>query len=471
MLKLFRSFSNTPYAYDSLTNDFYRIDEHVFEVLDQAGEKLSRCSDEKVRKTFEDAGVVEATLPLQTPDLFKAEIEKENLGMRKLIIGLTHICNLRCRYCIYSGNYSDERTHEKKEMSMETADKIVDTFFVKRKDDHPATVTFYGGEPFMNFPVISRIVKKITSLCDDVTFSVTTNGVMLKNEKNLDFLVEHDFITNISFDGPVQEKMRVNENGKGTFNELMGIIEHISVKYPDYYRQRVGFNVTITPATDLPETVKFFNTNPLFRNSTLNIIRHYDPDNTFCRKYDLQDHEKTLKDEFEVLRKQYPDVYKDNLPFHNGCYYASMVKMNQRAMGPVDHLPLNSCCYPGMNAVFVDIDGTCSACERTEHYPLGHLDREPISNEMADECVKKYYEIARHNCPECWAARLCSKCFSHVRRGTLSEENFLSNCDDFRQSLLKSLELYTSVKEKDEKAFNEAKSVEEIMAEMKRGRK
>jgi len=469
MLKLFRSFSKTPYVYDSLTNDFYRVDEHVWDVLDRAEGRLSKCSDEKVRKTFEDAGVVEKTLPLQTPELFKVDMENENLGLRKLIIGLTHICNLRCRYCIYSGNYKEERTHERKEMTVETADRIVDTFFVKNRENRPATVTFYGGEPFMNFKVLSHIVNRINSLCSGTVFSVTTNGMMLKNDKMLDFIVENGFITNISFDGPVQEKMRVDENGKGTFNDVLAIIEKISVKYPEYYRKKVGFNVTITPATNLQETVEFFNTNPLFKGTSLNIIRHYDPDNVFCRKYDLQEHEKTLKDEFETLRRQYPDVYRDGKPFHDGCYQASMVRMNQRPMGPVDHLPLNSCCYPGMNAIFVDSDGTCSACERTEHFPLGHLDGEPVKSEVADECVRKYYEIASKYCPGCWAARLCSKCFSHVRRGTVNEENFVANCDDFRESLRKSLELYVSVKEKDESAFNDAKTYKEIMEELKSG--
>ncbi len=463
MLHLFRSFSDTPYVYDSNTNDFFRVDEHVYEVLDEAGGKLSSCKDEKVKKTFEEAGVTEETPPLQTPEKFKEEMEKMNIGFRKLIIGLTHTCNLRCRYCIYSGNYQDERTHEGKHMSRETADKIVETFFVKRKEDHPKLVSFYGGEPFTNFPIITRIVEKVSSLTDDVAYSVTTNGILLKNEEMLDFVVKHNFIVNISFDGPVQETMRVDEKGRGTFHDIMELVEHISKKYPEFFKTSLGFNVTVTPATNLPETVEFFNTNPLFKGKSLNIIRHYDPDNVFCRKYDLEEHEKTLRDEFEAMRKGFPEAYRKNLPFNNGCYLQSMAKMNQRPMGKSDHLPINSCCYPGMNALFVDIDGTVSSCERTEHAPIGHMDSKPVDPDVADGFIRKYHEVASHHCPQCWAARLCSKCFSHVRRGTVTEENFIANCDDFRVSLHKTLQLFVSCKEKDEKAFDEIKPITEIL--------
>jgi len=462
MLKLFRAFSATPYVYDSNTNDFYRIDENVYQALTESGETIAGIRDETIRANFAAAGITDEELPLQSPEDFKKECESMNMGLRKLIIGLTHTCNLRCRYCIYSGNYADERTHEAKSMSPETADRIIDTFFVRRNGDHPKTVVFYGGEPFMNFPIIRRIVDTIDSLGKQVAFSATTNGVMLKQPPVLEFLVKHNFIINISFDGPVQEQMRVDEKGRGTFQDLMALFEHMNTTYPDFYRDNVGFNVTITAATNLPETVEFFNTHPLFKGKTLNIIRHYDPDNTFCRKYDLMEHEKTLKDGFEELRTRFPDVYRENLPFHNGCYTATMGRLNQRPMGKTPHLPLNSCCYPGLNAIFVDIDGTCSACERTEHAPIGHLDSEPVKNDVADDYVARYHAIASRHCPRCWAARLCAKCFSHVKRGTVNEENFLSNCDDFRDSLRRSLELFVTIKEKDEHAFDDIKVITEI---------
>jgi len=53
------------------------------------------------------------------------------------------------------------------------------------------------------------------------------------------------------------------------------------------------------------------------------------------------------------------------------------------------------------------------------------------------------------------AARLCPKCYAHVRRGDLTEKNFLGYCDRFRDSVKRSIELFASIKEKDEHAFKD----------------
>lgn len=458
MLLLFRSFNKTPYVYDPRTNELYNVDENVYIELEKAGGEVSRIKDEKIRKGCEEAGITDAVLPMQTPENFKKEIAGMELGFTKLTLGITHVCNLRCKYCIYSGEFKGERTHESKMMSIEMADKIIDEFFVRRKD-HPQAVIFYGGEPLLNFPVIKRIVLRLGKMKENVLFSATTNGTCLENDEILDFLVQKKFVINISFDGPVQDVVRVDTQGKGTFRRLMTILEKISKRHPDFYNNSIGFNVTVTPATDLTKTVEFFHTNPLFKGKQLNIIRNYDPDNLFCRKYDFVENEKILSEEFEQLRREYPEIYKENPPFHSGCFLQAMAQINKRPMGDNGSLPLNSCCYPGMNTVYVDIDGTVYACERTEHAPIGHIDRLAVDDKMVEKCVRDYYEIAKKYCPQCWAAKLCPKCFSHVKRGELNEENFVEYCDKFRTSVLRTLELFVTVKEKDEKAFDNIKIV------------
>ena len=102
MLLLFRSFSNTPYVYDSNTNDMFKIDENVYEKLQEVNGHISKLKDEKIKKSCEEAGITDSILPLQKPELFKKDMEEMNLGFTKLTLGITHSCNLRCSYCIYS---------------------------------------------------------------------------------------------------------------------------------------------------------------------------------------------------------------------------------------------------------------------------------------------------------------------------------------------------------------------------------
>jgi hypothetical protein len=78
---------------------------------------------------------------------------------------------------------------------------------------------------------------------------------------------------------------------------------------------------------------------------------------------------------------------------------------------------------------------------------------------VVKEMINKYYEISKKYCPQCWAAKLCPKCFSHVKRGELNDKNFLEFCDKFRASVLKTMELFVTIKEKDEKAFDSVQYV------------
>ncbi|HOX21999.1 MAG TPA: radical SAM protein [Elusimicrobiales bacterium] len=459
MILAFKSFSGTPYLYDSKDNEIYKVDAPVYSAVAEAGGQISRIKDAEIRKKCETAGIVDTALPMQTPEAFEKENAASGIGFTKLTLGISHGCNLRCKYCIYSGVFPSERTHENKLMTKETADKIVDEFFLTRNQDRPKAVIFYGGEPLTNFPIVQHVVERIKKMGVSVVFSMTTNGILLAQDQVLDFLAGNNFLINISFDGPVQDVVRVDTEGKGTFQRLMDVIEKISRKYPAFYKSNVSFNVTVTAATNLPETVKFFHASPLFRGKTLNIIRNYDEDNLYCRKYDFVENEKLLTKEFEALRLEYPKIYKDNPPFHNGCFIQAMASINKRAMGNKGYLPLNSCCYPGMNSAYVDIDGTVCACERTEHVSIGHMSKAAIDAKLVEDVVRRYYEIARKHCPKCWAARLCPKCFSHVKRGAINEENFLEYCDKFRASTLRMLELFVTIKEQDPAAFNDIKLV------------
>ena len=63
-------------------------------------------------------------------------------------------------------------------MSVEMADKIVDTFFLKieEPEKQPQAVIFYGGEPFMNFTVLKHVVERVKNLNKKTGFSVTKIG-------------------------------------------------------------------------------------------------------------------------------------------------------------------------------------------------------------------------------------------------------------------------------------------------------
>ena len=86
-------------------------------------------------------------------------------------------------------------------------------------------VSFYGGEPLLNFPLISQAVSFLKSHnhSRDIRFSITTNGSLI-NTQVIDFLKKNRFTVTLSFDGFAQETQRK----KGSFIPIVNLINKIS---------------------------------------------------------------------------------------------------------------------------------------------------------------------------------------------------------------------------------------------------
>ena len=70
-----------------------------------------------------------------------------------LCLIISHDCNLQCGYC-----FADHGTFggEKKLMSFETAKKIIDKLLGENSNNF---IMFYGGEPFLNFPLMKDVIE------------------------------------------------------------------------------------------------------------------------------------------------------------------------------------------------------------------------------------------------------------------------------------------------------------------------
>lgn len=121
---------------------------------------------------------------------------------------VTHKCNLNCVYC-YEKHKSD------KEMSFETAKNILlIEFSAREKGVHDTLrIEFFGGEPFMNFELIKKIVAWVKSEERSMKyyFFATTNGTLLTEEVKNWIRANRDFIIGMSFDG-TPEMQNVNRN-------------------------------------------------------------------------------------------------------------------------------------------------------------------------------------------------------------------------------------------------------------------
>jgi len=107
---------------------------------------------------------------------------------------VTEKCNLACTYC-YMANKKSFMTHE-------TVDKFLDTIgdFMKLYNEDKYHISYFGGEPTLNWPVIEYSLPKFKAdpRCHSVV--MISNGLEL-NEERIDWMKENGLGISLSFDG------------------------------------------------------------------------------------------------------------------------------------------------------------------------------------------------------------------------------------------------------------------------------
>lgn len=137
---------------------------------------------------------------------------------RKMMLMVQSNCNLACTYCyeVISGFHSTG-----KRMDSETGRRSVEFLIQRSGSRRDLEITFFGGEPLMNFELVRELVTYCRSREADTgkrfSFQMTTNCTLLDDEK-IEYLVANQFSMMLSIDGPpeLHDVHRKDLGGAGT---------------------------------------------------------------------------------------------------------------------------------------------------------------------------------------------------------------------------------------------------------------
>ncbi|WP_231109757.1 radical SAM/SPASM domain-containing protein [Thermosipho melanesiensis] len=184
---------------------------------------------------------------------------EKNFNIDAIVLTISHECNLQCKYCYgNSGTYNNAGI-----MDFKIAKMAIEKLFDKEQSN--VGISFFGGEPLINFEVIRQVVKFAKKyLGKNVRFGITTNGTLI-NDDIASFLKNNDFNIMVSLDGNKlnNDKLRRTKNNEGTYTR---IIEGIKTLTSHDINRRISVHATLTSVNnDLIELVKHFvNMNLLF---------------------------------------------------------------------------------------------------------------------------------------------------------------------------------------------------------------
>ncbi len=366
-------------------------------------------------------------------DRLKAEsVQVKLANTSQLTFEVTDACNLNCRYCAYGEFYSDYDRRESKNLSIHKAKRFLNYLLdlwnsPLNTSHHQATfVTFYGGEPLLNFSFIREMVEYVKHLDlrhNRIEFSMTTNGLLL--EKYMDFLVQNDFQILISLDGNERHNgYRVFKNDKPAYRQIMLNIMVLRQKYPDFFVEKVRFNAVLHKKNRITEVYQFF-------QETFNKF----PSISEVNPYGIVPEKK------EQFRQTYRNLYEDLNQAED--YFKEekqkrmalpkprrVVNIIRRYSGVVfrkyDELIFSSeirqfvptgTCVPFSRMVFLTVNGKILPCERIGHqFALGRVDddRVELDFEQVARKYNQYYDSLSKQCTVCYNTEACVQCIFNL---------------------------------------------------------
>jgi sulfatase maturation enzyme AslB (radical SAM superfamily) len=143
-------------------------------------------------------------------------------------------------------------------MEQETLFRGIDLAFGSEQTE--IELTFFGGEPLLEMESLRSGVAYAESRSQAtgkrVKYSISTNGLLL-DDNTLEFLAQHRFYTQLSFDG-VAPMQRLR--GKGTFEILDRRLREIAERYPDFLHDCLHIGLTLVPQTvpHFAESIEYF---------------------------------------------------------------------------------------------------------------------------------------------------------------------------------------------------------------------
>ena len=383
------------------------------------------------------------------------EYYDRNILLRKFCLEVTEDCNFRCTYCKRT-IADDFRPHSGNRMSEENAFMAIryyfqkyTSFFSRLSDEKkelllkivPPGLSWYGGEPFLNFGLIQKTADFFKTLPwedfsigrESFHFTVNTN-LSIMSDEILAFLVDNDVILFASLDGPEEEhdRCRVFPDGSGTFRLAYSNLLKIREFNGAYFRRRVSLFGVLTEDHDHERCQTFNRGIGAFQS------RHFpaqytgvfvpDPEETVRRG--LAEFDENLGRFAEVAEAQAGRDEIDMECFAGLLQFAGLVFDNPSGS---NFLKLSLTCPMGFDNLMAAANGDYLLCHKVSgNLPIGHC-LKGLDFEKLVEVNRKYAgTVNSGECRSCWAVRFCRICAA----ARMSGEGFINptpqECDVLR---------------------------------------
>jgi uncharacterized protein len=329
---------------------------------------------------------------------------------------LTSKCNLSCKYC-YLGK------RDSKSIPLKAIKLFFDKFFDSLHSEKELLVSFWGGEPLIEFSKIKVIVQnfeKRKAIFKSINYRIITNGTLI-SDKIAAFCNKHHISLQITIDGfkDYHDSVRHYENGTGSFDAIMKNLQKLNSYNIKYY-----IRVTLTSSAGLPSNIIRWLKDNDIKNVSFGIL-------TPTEKYRDTDFNKEKADE---LAHDYIEYFKEHL--FDEFEYSNISSLLTLITNQTPHRN----CGVGINKICIRYDGKVFPCHRysnTDELSIGSI----FSGFDIMLLYPHKYELLEENiaCINCDIKYLCGgACYYEIQNN--KNLNWINEYEcRYRISLIKAL--------------------------------
>jgi uncharacterized protein len=330
-------------------------------------------------------------------------------GISHLVMNVSHDCNLKCTYCYAdAGTYGRAGVLMSPGMAVSLVDFLLDTTW-----DNSVMVTFFGGEPLLNFEAVEAAVergeRRAHELGKKISFALTTNATLL-DRRIISFLCSHNMKLTASVDGirESHDRHRKYRNGRGSYDTVMARLKELRGKLHVPIRATLTRgNVDVVSLMDHLQEVGFHEIG-------------FAPVDAIEEELCLDETEmERMLEGFEILGGRFLAEARENR-----VYGFTNIMNLMRLFHQGDSRPLP--CGAGIKLAAASPEGEFSLCHRfagNEAYRIGSI-RDGMNDDRRRELLEPSLVSEKPACRACWARHLCGGgCYylSHIHHGNIRE--------------------------------------------------
>jgi radical SAM protein with 4Fe4S-binding SPASM domain len=334
---------------------------------------------------------------LNSPKTTVTDTDNTITDFSTVILPISAKCNLACPYCFAQ----TEEGFKFGDFSLKQIDNVID-FLVNRqsKNNEKLFITFFGGEPLLNFETIEHTIDVFKNKYPQqkVGYSITTNGTIL-NKKMISIFKENKFSILISLDGPENEfNLRRFKNGESSLDTVLNNINILrrNELTPQIRATMVSNNQHICQTFDFFEKLQI----------SFNVVFAYVSENkTHGHATYNKDNLKNIKHQLDELLQYYIDKLNKREPIFSQAIsnFSSVIRFRIKG---------KKACSAGVDFFTITANGdifSCSHLMNKQEYCIGNI----------FENINKNYNFVVSDiedmteCNDCWAKYLCKGgCFA-----------------------------------------------------------